>query len=210
MIELHLRFTLAKMLLAVGLVGVACAGLMYRTRWWAESILSITLVTLVGVALVAIYRSDRTRAFCVGFVVAGAAYTAVSLSLFFQPLSSSLLTTKFIDETWLTIQPWPNLPAPADPFGAPLGPIRELPTDLLDSAWSRSATTDPANQYYVEARSFALIGHCMWTWLFAFLAGWFCIFLQQTRQRRPPPTAPVAASPFAPPTVVIAPPPKSE
>jgi hypothetical protein len=39
-----MRFTLAKLLLAIAIAGIACAGMTFRTELWAIAIATLTIV----------------------------------------------------------------------------------------------------------------------------------------------------------------------
>jgi hypothetical protein len=57
-------------------VGLVCLALRSPTNFWTGGLFLLTLLILLTMILVAVYRAGRTRAFAVGFLVFGAGYLA--------------------------------------------------------------------------------------------------------------------------------------
>src|SRR5438105_9451805 len=70
------QFRLGTLLLAMVWVGIACAALAMPTPFWAGTLLCLALVSLLTSILLAIYRTGRSRAFAVGFLVFAGGYLA--------------------------------------------------------------------------------------------------------------------------------------
>jgi hypothetical protein len=91
------RFTIASLVVAVLFAAVAFAALRQADDLWDSGVFTATLSLLGASVLVAVHRSGRSRAFWIGFALAGSAYLIASL---IPPVGSRLLTTRaltFID-----------------------------------------------------------------------------------------------------------------
>src|ERR1017187_6400229 len=71
------RFHLGTLVILVLLLGVGFAALRESNEIWDSSIFIITLGLLLISILLAIYRTDKRRAFWLGFAVFGSAYLAL-------------------------------------------------------------------------------------------------------------------------------------
>jgi hypothetical protein len=87
----HFRFHLGTLLLIVLLVAVGFAALRESNEIWESSVFSITLGVLPISILFAMHRTEKRRAFWLGFALFGAAYLAMSLV---PPIQSRLITSK--------------------------------------------------------------------------------------------------------------------
>jgi hypothetical protein len=85
------RFHLGTLLLLVLLVGVGVAALRESNETWDSGIFSITLGMLSISILLAIYRTEKRRAFWLGFALFGSAYLGYALVPSLEP---RLITTK--------------------------------------------------------------------------------------------------------------------
>jgi hypothetical protein len=244
-----MRFTLLKMFIAVAMVALACAAMIYRTTPWASIILTLTVALYAIVALRAVGQRSQERAFSVGFAIVGTAYlllaTCPLLAGFREYLGTNYLlafaarTVAASDASlvlphYLSLaRPYtsyiPGNPAPppasyvyapsttvydnsTDPAAPVSGavPIQEAPALATNADESATAITPPSasstslsppssdsyappimpvfqrvvpldtligmgmsgNALSPLARFF-LIGHCVWSWLFALAGGWF-------------------------------------
>jgi hypothetical protein len=75
------QFRLGTLLLAMVVVGTACAALAMPTPFWAGTLLCLTLASLLTSVLLVIYRTGPTRAFAVGLLVFTGGYLACVLFL---------------------------------------------------------------------------------------------------------------------------------
>jgi hypothetical protein len=75
----RLRFSIASLLMLVLFVAVAIGALREATDIWDSAVFSLTLGLLLVAVLLAVHRTDRIRAFWVGFALFGSVYLAVSL-----------------------------------------------------------------------------------------------------------------------------------
>ena len=73
------RFHLGTLVILVLLLGVAFAALRESNEIWDRSIFSVTLGVLLISILLAIHRTERGRAFWLGFALFGSAYLGLSL-----------------------------------------------------------------------------------------------------------------------------------
>jgi hypothetical protein len=73
------RFTIRSLLLVFSFVGVAVAALRASTDGWDGCLLGLTALGLLTSVLLAVHRTDRRRAFWLGFALFGWAYLVASL-----------------------------------------------------------------------------------------------------------------------------------
>ena len=91
------RFHLSTMLLIVLLTGVGFAALRESDEIWDSEVFTLVLAVLLVSILLAVHRTEKSRAFWLGFAFFGAAYLGLSLV---PPIESRLSTTEalaFID-----------------------------------------------------------------------------------------------------------------
>jgi hypothetical protein len=157
-----MRFTLGKMFLAVGMLALACAGLTYRTYYWASAIFALTVVLFLGAAFAALSDSRRGQVVGFAFALAGGTYLALSL---FSAEVRILPTSYFLG--FVTVQ---------------LG--------LIEADGARMTTIQSAMNYsiavrgmYSQLHAFNVIGHCVFSWLFAILAAWFAGRMYDRREQ---------------------------
>ena len=87
----HIRFTIASLLVVVLFVAVCFAGLREANESWDSGLFSLTIAVLLLSILLAIYRTEKRRAFWLGFALFGSAYLGLSLV---PSIESRLITTK--------------------------------------------------------------------------------------------------------------------
>jgi len=85
------RFTIAKLLGVILVLGVGFAALRESSDLWESGVFSLTLAALLVSILLAVHRSESKRAFWIGFAVFGWIYLGLSLV---PSVESRLLTTK--------------------------------------------------------------------------------------------------------------------
>jgi hypothetical protein len=85
------RFHLGTLVILVLLLGVGLAALRESSEVWDSSIFSITLGVLLISILLAIHRTEKKRAFWLGFALFGSAYLGQS---FVPSIESRLITTR--------------------------------------------------------------------------------------------------------------------
>jgi hypothetical protein len=88
-----LRFSMVGLLLAVPLVGVGCAALVYATSLWAQLVVTATFAALLAAGVGAFYLPDKSRAFAGGFAICGWGYLLLSQQPWLENMKSDLLTT---------------------------------------------------------------------------------------------------------------------
>ena len=85
------RFHLGTLVILVLLLGVGFAALRESNAIWDSSIFSITLGVLLVSVLLAVHRTEKRRAFWLGFALFGSAYLGLSMVPSIEP---RLITTK--------------------------------------------------------------------------------------------------------------------
>jgi hypothetical protein len=101
----RIRFNIASLLGVILVLGVGFAGLRESNDTWDSSIFSITLCFLLISIPLAVDRTDKRRAFWMGFALFGSAYLGFSLS---PPIESRLITTRAL--TFLDSKVAPSIP----------------------------------------------------------------------------------------------------
>jgi hypothetical protein len=191
-----MRFTLPKLFLVVTLAALACAGLTLRTRFWVELIFSITVLLFLVTGLLAVGRSGRARISSLAFASVGGGYLLLVSCNVFSPIRDLLLTNRALIVAGRALhvpayEP-PNAPGSgwgggggggfqvADPGGSANGGSSaggvfngDFTSALEEYGWNNSfAFGVPIADPKVPAAAFLIIGHCVWSWLLALLAGW--------------------------------------
>jgi hypothetical protein len=85
------RFHLGSLVILVVLLGVGFASLRESNEIWDRSMFNITLSVLLVSILLAIHRTERSRAFWLGFALFGSAYLGLALV---PSIESRPITTK--------------------------------------------------------------------------------------------------------------------
>jgi hypothetical protein len=85
------RFHIGTLIILVLVLGVSFAALRESNDTWDSGVFTLTLVVFLISTLLAIHRSERRRAFWLGFALFGGVYLALSLVPLVQ---SRLITTK--------------------------------------------------------------------------------------------------------------------
>ncbi len=193
-----MRFTLSKLFLAVAMVALACAGLIGRNRWWAESIVTLSIVLYVAVALLSIGRDMKTKIFRIAFSAIGGGY--LLLVLYAEPIRQVLLTDHLLTIAGKSLQ----VPlsdgdtssqgrAPSPGFGGGGGPGFGGGGLIVAGGsggtgggpfdWDRDDVGTLQLNIGTQAGAFFVIGHCIWSWLFALLGGWLASFMYSKFQK---------------------------
>ncbi len=90
----RIRFNIASLLVAVLVLGVGFAALRESSDLWESGVFTLTLTALLISILLAVHRSEKRRAFWVGFALFGWTYLGLSLvpSIESRLISSTALT----------------------------------------------------------------------------------------------------------------------
>ena len=74
-----IRFTIGRLLCVILVLGIALAALKESSDLWESGIFSVTLVVLLASILLAVHRTESSRAFWIGFALFGLGYLGLSL-----------------------------------------------------------------------------------------------------------------------------------
>jgi hypothetical protein len=178
-----LRFTLGKMFLAVAFLAIAFTGMLYRTRWWGHGIFTFTIAMYVVCAIWAFSLRGRTLAAAIAFSLAGGAY----LLFFSSAVGRDALLTN--DPIALMARAL-SLPGAAS-YGQNNWAASNPQGSTANLEWSMENITNrawpwPPPLLYGELHAFMIIGHCVFSWLFAVVGAWFA---GRMYDRRKPPGA---------------------
>ena len=89
----RIRFNIASLLGFILVLGVGFAALREASDLWESGVFTLTLAALLISILLAIHRTEKRRAFWLGFAVFGSAYLGLSLVPSIEP---RLITTKVL------------------------------------------------------------------------------------------------------------------
>jgi hypothetical protein len=92
------RFSLLSLLVAVPLVALGCAALVYATPVWARIVVTATLAALLAAGVGAFYLPDKSRAFAGGFAICGWGYLLLSQQPWLENMKGDLLTTAALNQ----------------------------------------------------------------------------------------------------------------
>lgn len=160
-----MRFTLSKLLLAVAMLALACAGMTSLSRWWLSGITTLTIAIYGVAALKMIACQGRQRASLLGFCTMGFGYFLLVSNLFFGS-GKWLLTNVPIALIARAMQL--GFDASPPPGSGAVISWQSVPSldEYLESIMGGIYLTTPATVFF-------MIAHCVWSWLFAVLGAWF-------------------------------------
>jgi len=169
-------------IIAVGaLFALGCLGMKYRTEWWAAGIVTTTVLVYLVAIVTAIVTTGRNRAAASAFVAVGGVYFLLSLV---DSIRALLLTNHALALLWTWC--WnaaifiPSNTREIGVFGA------FSPVTLGRSLDMFLQTYDSPNiaPILVSVFVFRTIGHCLFSWLFALVAGWAAaaMYVRRTRE----------------------------
>jgi hypothetical protein len=85
------RFHIGTLIILVLVLGVSLAALRESNEIWDSGVFTLVLTVLLVSVLLAVHRTEKRRAFWLGFALFGVAYLGLSLV---PPIESRLITTK--------------------------------------------------------------------------------------------------------------------
>jgi hypothetical protein len=170
-----MKFTLSKLFLAVTMAALAFAGMKWRTRWWADGIMTSTVLLYALVAVRAINLKGSERAFAIAFAIFGSGYLLLVMSSVFSNIAHLLATNRIICEVAKAV----------DVPKVLLNEYAKSPGVLPNG--SQALEWDDVTLAYANHNSaggvFLVVGHCIWSWLFALLGGWFASAMYAKREK---------------------------
>ncbi len=164
-----MKFSLASLLFLVLIAALGCAALVNANDTWRQSMVTLVLSVLLIATLAA--AVNRSRAFALGFAVAGWIY----LLLVFIPvvdLRDDLLTDKGV--RWLYTAIHDEVAHESNQWSV---------TSIPDGRTLATAFIKPKTQT-VQFKNFADIGHALWGLLVACLGGAVAGFLARKNTDR--------------------------
>ncbi len=195
------RFTIRSLLGVVLFVAIAVAALRASTDAWDFGMLGLDLLILLTAVLLTVNRTDRTRAYWLGFALFGWAYLVASL---IPPVGSRLPTTKgltFIDSkipgrhrAWVTTVLTYTNTASTNPVQSvafsPQGDTLASSSQGVIRVWDVTTgklLTGP----FATTENFIRIGHSLLALLLAFVGGHLSrhLYSQGREDRSNPPSA---------------------
>jgi len=196
------RFKIRSLLGIVLFVAIAIAALRASNDAWDSSVLGLTLLTLLAAVLLAVHRTDRRRAYWLGFTLFGWAYLIASLIPLIGPRLPTTMGLAFIDskirgrETTISaVFGYPSTYSPVSGNGYTL-PVYNLPTSMQGNIWLWDSTTGKLVPGQVGTTEiFLRIGHSFLALVLAFVGGRLSRYLYGTGERQAPGARHVSTSP---------------
>ncbi len=186
------RTSIAGLLVAVALVGVAIAALIHPSPIVGNAAFSAILATLTIAVLTAVYRRGRARAFWVGFATCGwACFLAIYGPGMYSLIGQDLVITAILDIAYPYTVPTTG---PATTFG----PAGVMPPTPFPGAWEVWTRPDRVTQYNmvdpskepfaVSPKMFRRIGYALSCLMSALIGGVLTRRFHATRDpKRPTP-----------------------
>ncbi|MEX0713386.1 MAG: hypothetical protein WD278_13605 [Pirellulales bacterium] len=186
------RFSLVSLLLAVPLVALGCAALVYATPVWARIVVTATLAALLAAGVGAFYLPDKSRVFAGGFAICGWGYLLLSQQPWLENMKGDLLTTAALNrlEPMLPKQAVADSPDARYFLGSRVvAPARQ--TDMLPGVsyaryveLSRGRGRNISAMGLVSQSSFHEIGHSLWAILLGCIGGGLATVFDGRRKRK--------------------------
>jgi hypothetical protein len=200
------RYKIRTLLGVVLFVAIAVAALRAADEAWDGGFLGLALLILLTAVLLGVHRTERKRAYWLGFALFGWAYLIASL---IPPIGSRLPTTMglaLIDSkipgrqrAWVTsVLAYTSL-AGTNPVQGYVVPqqVNTLVSSPQGGVWLWDATTGkPLAALGGSSESFIRIGHSLLALALAFLGGHLSRYLWQTGQGRSSNDRPISSSPL--------------
>jgi hypothetical protein len=183
------RFSIASLLVVIGVIGIALAALRNPSYMWANVTFSVAFAAILMAIINTIYGRGARRAYWLGFALCGGIYFATcSVPGIRESICPRLATEMVFDLLYPNVSPPPAAPPPPSHLGVLLtqnelamanGPTVPAPPPTLKSRWS---AWNQADRTYglgypigtvslVSSEAFRQIGHALATLLVAVLGG---------------------------------------
>ncbi len=185
------RITIARLIAAIGFIGVCLAALRFATDWWASVVFTSTLLALALAATYAAQRRGPRRAFWSAFVAFGVAYMVLAFGPWCETaIRPRLATSKLLDTLFPLLHPTadtavlhPSTDTAVRVWDAATGkPVRgvSFSPDGRVVGWNRKAASPqgPAHGHFQD------IGHSLWALLLAAIGGTVSGYFYANRDER--------------------------
>jgi hypothetical protein len=170
---------LTRWIVAGVLLAVACLGLRYRWMWLIVATVGLTVAVYLAGIVRALVMRGRQRTVSLAFVLVGISYMLLATGqLFRETMPTQYALALLWKGAW---QAEVFIPSGTDEMiemtGYEPGNVKEI-LELFSNAFTRRNT----GQRHA-AFAFVAIGHCVLSWLFAAIAGWFAGRMYDRRTR---------------------------
>jgi hypothetical protein len=193
------QFSLLTLLIAMSGIALVCLALRSPNELWATAIFAAAVLSLGFAALAAVYRSGRTRAFALGFVVFGAGYWTLAFVADGTYYATNGMQQRLPTTRW-SMQLFALLHKDSVETQAVMAPVYQTTVYTQPYASTPTATLTPALTYVPQqiqrprysADVFNDISHQSLVMLLGVLGGALAQWLYSTRKDEPSPSAPPA------------------
>ena len=190
-----LRFSLATLLIVMGVAALGCAAVANWSPLWAEIMLTTTGAILLVGLLVALFGRGSTRTFATGFAAVGLAYFLLA---FFAPAEirdERLATRRAIDRLFALMQKTNADARTTSEFqlvevvldGSTNGSTPGGDSSFMFGVGTRPTLVTGRTVFNSPPREFEDIGHCLWTLLLALIGGVLAQVIQRASRREEAP-----------------------
>jgi hypothetical protein len=180
------HFSIASLLVVIGVVGIALAALRNPSYLWANVTFSVAIAAIVLAIINTIYARGADRAYWLGFALCGGTYLAIcSVPGLRDTVNPRLATEVIFDLIYTRVAPPP--PPPGQQLGgvwnqnqlAAMGVGAAPAPPTLESRWAAWSEPDRTNGLgypigtvsLVSSEAFRQIGHSLVTLLAAVVGG---------------------------------------
>ena len=173
----------------VSFAAVGLGGLLHPTAYGTSVVFSSTLLVLLVAVLAAVGMRGASRAFWIGFAIAGWGYLWAAQAdegAFVEPpwqfqTDGPLLTSKLLNSVFDSLHPDAAKPKGGGFFSvSPELPLIGSMQGFSVSAEARAASQRAAIDYEQLTLNFMLVGHSLWALLLAYLGGRLTAHLHRT------------------------------
>jgi hypothetical protein len=157
-----MRFTLGKMFLAIAMLALAFAGILYHDHFWACVIFSATLILFTWGGMVVVSTSSANQAAVTWFVIVGVSYLLLKTCPLIGDYGQYAVTNYALAGLTRVMRQ---------------GYVESYPLASIVKVNYRTV------DFNETAKPLFTIGHCVFSWIFAVVAAWFAGRMYERRER---------------------------
>jgi hypothetical protein len=183
---MRFRITIARLIAAIGFIGLGLAALRFATELWASLVFTSTLLVLALAATYAAQRRGPRRAFWSAFVAFGVGYMVLAFGPWCETaIRPRLLTTKVLDALYPLVTPGPEGTEALWDYATARRGTRFSPDGRILHVWN----PDPSVRIWwwpdaTRQARFQTIGHSLFALLPAVIGGTASRYFHAHRDER--------------------------
>jgi hypothetical protein len=187
------RFSIRQLLAATALVGLGCLALVKSSALVAAATTGAVALILVAAVVLAIYRSESSRAFWTGFAIFGWSYLVLSYGPIFSensgPFGGRMVTARLSTALFNSMHDSPPVQQPTFFYTTTATAVPYSNTVPPPPTMAIAPRPTPAYRFQIASATgpdladFLSVAHCLWAVLIAFCGGWFAVWASRSRRR---------------------------